>query len=295
MSVRIIQERLEAYQCVSAKAEEIALREITQEVALAALSRTDFFKTAIFQGGTCLRIFYSLNRFSEDLDFMLKKPDTRFSLDGYLKGMAVEFGAYGYKLEVTDRSKAQDAVKKAFLKDDSIGKILQLSHLKADRSARKIKIKIEVDTNPPACSHFESKFLDFPFAFSVTVQDPPSLFAGKSHALLCREYVKGRDWYDFIWYATRKTPVNFELLSSALDQQGPWAKQGLKIDRAWYFEQMEMKIRSIDWEAAKRDISRFLKSPQLDTLKLWSQEFFLPFLEKLQITAGHGGTRLLPA
>ena len=275
MSVRIIQERLEAYQCVSAQAEEIALREITQEVALAALSRTDFFKTAIFQGGTCLRIFYSLNRFSEDLDFMLKKPDTRFSLDGYLKGMAVEFGAYGYKLEVTDRSKAQDAVKKAFLKDDSIGKILQLSHLKADRSARKIKIKIEVDTNPPAGSHFESKFLDFPFAFSVTVQDPPSLFAGKIHALLCRGYVKGRDWYDFIWYTGRGTPINLEFLASTLKQTGPWQGQEILVDKDWSIKRLDEKIRSIDWDKARADVRPFINPREFPSLEVWGEEFFL--------------------
>ncbi|HLD50519.1 MAG TPA: nucleotidyl transferase AbiEii/AbiGii toxin family protein [bacterium] len=288
MTSKIIQERLDSYQCRSVQEEENALREITQEIVLAGLSRAEFFKATAFQGGTCLRVLYSLERFSEDLDFVLQKPLSKFSFEPYFKNLRLECEAYGFQLETVDRSAADLTVKKGFVKDDSIGKILIFKHLKVIRGTKKINIKIEVDTNPPAGSHFETRFLDFPFPFSVTTQNLPSLFAGKSHALLCREYVKGRDWYDFILYATRKTPVNFELLSSALDQQGPWAKQGLKIDRAWYFEQMEMKIRSIDWEAAKRDISRFLKSPQLETLKLWSQEFFLSFLEKLQITAGHG-------
>lgn len=279
MSVRIIQERLESYKCASAQAEELALREITQEVALAALSRTDFYKAAAFHGGTCLRIFYSLNRFSEDLDFMLKQPDIRFNLDTYLKNMAVEFEAYGYKLEVTDRSKADDTVKKAFLKDDSIGKVLQLSHLKIDRSSRKIRIKIEVDTNPPRGSGFESKFLDFPFAFSVTVQDQPSLFAGKVHALLCREYTKGRDWYDFIWYMSRKTPVNFDFLAAALKQTGPWRDKMAAVDNKWCTEQLRQKICSVDWDKARADVQSFINPRELDSLALWGREFFLDRLE----------------
>ncbi len=282
MTIKIIQEKLDSYQCRSVQEEENALREITQEIVLAGLSRAAFFKAAAFQGGTCLRVLYSLERFSEDLDFVLQKPSSKFSFEPYFKNLRLECEAYGFKFETVDRSAADLAVKKGFIKDDSIGKILIFKHLKINRSTKKINIKIEVDTNPPQGSYFETRFLDFPFPFPVTTQDLPSLFAGKNHALLCREYVKGRDWYDFLWYASRKTPVNFELLSSALDQQGPWAKQGLKTDRTWYLEQMEKKIRSIDWEAVKRDISRFLKSPQLETLKFWSQDFFLSFLEKLQ-------------
>ncbi|MBI3618118.1 MAG: nucleotidyl transferase AbiEii/AbiGii toxin family protein [Candidatus Omnitrophica bacterium] len=279
MNVKIIQDRLGSYKCMSVKEEELALREITQEVALAALSRADFYKAAVFHGGTCLRVFYSLNRFSEDLDFMLKKPDARFMLDAYLKDMAVEFEAYGYKLEVTDRSRADNAVKKAFLKDDSIGKVLQLSHLKADRSARKIKIKIEVDTNPPAGSTFESKFLDFPFAFSVTVQDQSSLFAGKVCALLCREYTKGRDWYDFIWYTSRKTPINFDFLAAALKQTGPWRDQAVVVDNTWCIEQLKQKIRSVDWDKVRADVRPFIDPRELDSLALWGREFFLDRLE----------------
>ena len=193
MSVKIIQERFDAYQCGSQQEEENALREISQEIALAALSRVDFFKKAAFQGGTCLRIFYGLERFSEDLDFILKSPNKDFSLEPYIRNMALEFRSYGYRLEVSDRSKPENTVKKCFLKDDSLGKVLNLTHLKGATNVRKIKIKLEVDTNPPAGSGFVNKFLDFPFPFAVTLQDMDSLFAGKSHALLCREYTKRRD------------------------------------------------------------------------------------------------------
>lgn len=281
MSIKIIQERLDAYKCRSQQEEQNALREISQEVALAALSRGDFFKKAAFQGGTCLRIFYSLERFSEDLDFILKNADKRFSFEPYIRNMAMEFESYGYHLEVSDRSKAEDTVKKCFLKDDSLGKILNLTHLKGVTNMRKIKIKLEVDTNPQLGSGFENKFLDFPFPFSVTLQDMPGLFAGKSHALLCREYTKGRDWYDFIWYISRHVEINWEFLSRAINQQGPWKGQNLKADRDWYMAEMAKRIEEIDWKAAKEEMARFLKPSAIAGLDLWGKEFLLDRLQKL--------------
>ena len=280
MSTKIIQDRLDSYQCSTALEEEQALREITQEVALAALGRTDFFKYAAFQGGTCLRIFYGTNRFSEDFDFLLKEPDQNFNLDTYLKTLSIELEAYGYKLETTDRSKADSTVKKAFIKDNSIGKVLQLNHLKSDRSMRKIRIKLEIDTNPPEGSDYEIKYLDFPFVSSVTVQDLPSLFAGKIHALLCREYTKGRDWYDFIWYAGRGVGINYKFLASALKQQGPWQRQELKVDKEWTIKTLREKICSLDWQEAKEDIRRFVRQNELASLELWSKELFIDRLDK---------------
>ena len=275
MSTKIIQDRLDSYQCSTALEEEQALREITQEVALAALGRTDFFKYAAFHGGTCLRIFYGTNRFSEDFDFLLKEPDQDFNLDTYLRRLSIELEAYGYKLETTDRSKADSTVKKAFIKDNSIGKVLQLNHLRADRSMRKIRIKLEIDTNPPEASNYEIKYLDFPFVSSVTVQDLPSLFAGKIHALLCREYTKGRDWYDFIWYAGRGVDINYRFLSSALKQQGPWRGQELKVDKEWTIQALHEKICSLDWREAKDDVRRFVRQNELASLELWTKELFL--------------------
>ena len=281
MSIKIIQERFDDYHCSSQQEEENALREITQEVALAALSRGDFFKKAVFQGGTCLRIFYSLERYSEDLDFMLKNADKNFSFEPYIKNMAMEFQSYGYHLEVIDRSKSEDIVKKCFLKDDSLGKVLNVTHLKGVTNTRKIKLKLEVDTNPPDGSNFENKFLDFPFPFSVTMQDMPSLFAGKSHALLCREYTKGRDWYDFIWYISRQIKMNWEFLSSAINQQGPWKGLNLKADRTWYLGEMAKKIEKINWRFAKEEMARFLKPSAIAGLDVWSKEFLLDRLQHL--------------
>jgi predicted nucleotidyltransferase component of viral defense system len=279
MSIKIIQDRLDSYQCKTALEEEQALREITQEVALAALARSDFFKFAAFHGGTCLRIFYGINRFSEDFDFLLKERNENFSLQPYLKGLSDELLAYGYQLEVVDRSKADSAVKKAFIKDSSIGKVLQLNHLKADRSMRKIRIKLEIDTNPPEGSGSEIKYLDFPFVSSVTVQDLSSLFAGKIHALLCREYAKGRDWYDFIWYTSRGVQINYQFLASALKQQGPWRDQELQIDKEWCLKTLRDRICSLDWREAKDDIKRFIQQKELMSIELWSKELFLDRLD----------------
>ena len=282
MSVKIIQERLDSYHCQSQQEEEFALKEIMQEIALAALARTDFFKFASFQGGTALRIIYSLERFSEDLDFICMKPNRDFRWPTYLKNLELEFQTYGIEIKVEDRSKGDEAVQKAFLKDDSMGKILVLKHRGREGRPGLIRVKFELDTNPPAGSRSETKYIDFPFPAAVAVQDPPSLFAGKSHALLCREYTKGRDWYDFLWYVARKTPINFEFLSSACDQQGPWKGQKIVIGKEWYLEGLEKKIKITDWEEAKRDVARFLRPKELQSLELWSQEFFRDRLEKMK-------------
>ena len=281
MSVKMIQDRLDGYDCRSTLEEEQSLREITQEIALAALGRTDFFRKAGFQGGTCLRIFHSLNRFSEDLDFALQEPDASFGLATYLDTLGKELEAYGYGLEMDDRSKVDQAIRMAFVKDDSLGNLLRLNYKPATGSPRKLRIKLEVDTNPPAGAKFETKYLDFPFPSAVCVFDPASLFAGKLHALLCREYLKGRDWYDFIWYTARKTPVNHELLASSLEQLGPWQGQRLHVDRNWCVDQLQAKIEATDWVRAREDVRRFVKPSETPSLELWSREFFLAQCDKI--------------
>ena len=282
MSTKIIQDRLDSYNCKTELEEEHAIREITQEVALSALGRTDFFKYAVLQGGTCLRIFYGLNRFSEDMDFILKEADRDFQLTPHLKALSEELLAYGYNIEIVDRSNADIAVRKAFIKDDSIGKVLQLKHSGKTGPLRKIRIKFEVDTNPPLGSNFEMKYVDFPFVSSVTVQDKASLFAGKIHALLCREYIKGRDWYDFIWYTSQSVEINYQFLASALKQQGPWQRQNIQVDLDWCIKQFRDKITSIDWNATKEDIRRFVKPTELPSVDLWGRNLFLAQLEKMK-------------
>lgn len=281
MSVRAIQDRLNSYGCASAIEEEQALREITQEIVLAALGRKSFFDKAAFQGGTCLRIFHGVNRFSEDLDFALKLPDGSFELGRYLNAVLEDLGAFGYRIEIDDRSGVDEVVKKAFLKDDSIGRLLTLGFRPKTGHMRKIRIKFEVDSNPPAGANYEVRIMDFPFPSAVSLFDLPSLFAGKMHALLCREYVKGRDWYDFLWYAGRSVRPNFILLAAALDHTGPWAGKKPAVDEVWCHRAMAEKIGSMDFVRLREDVRRFLKPVEVASLNLWTQEFFLARAEKL--------------
>ncbi|MCD6395239.1 MAG: nucleotidyl transferase AbiEii/AbiGii toxin family protein [Planctomycetes bacterium] len=282
MSIKLIQDRLDSYNCASSIEEEHAVREITQEVALAALGRTDFFKHAAFQGGTCLRILYGLNRFSEDMDFILKETNREFALQPHLQAVSGELKAYGYDVEIADRSRTDIAVRKAFLKDDSLGKVLQLQYADKSGPLKKVRVKFEVDTNPPSYTGVEIKHVDFPFVSSVTVQDKPSLFAGKLHALLCREYVKGRDWYDFLWYTSQDIGINYKFLSSALKQQGPWQNEHIQVDLKWCLKHLENKVSSVDWAAAREDVRRFVKVTEQPSLEVWSRELFLSQVRKIR-------------
>ena len=281
MSVAIIQERLASYACRSTIEEEQALREITQEIILAGLARTDFFGRAGFQGGTCLRVFHGLSRFSEGMDFALDEPDPAFGLSRYLERVREELVVYGYELEIDDRSRAGTAVRQAFLKDDSVGRLLRLGYRPASGPMRKIRIKLEVDTNPPAGASYETPVLDYPFPAAVRIFDLPSLFAGKIHALLCRNYLKGRDWYDFIWYSARRTRVNHALLSRALDQQGPWKGRAPQTDDAWCVAELRAIVEGLDWAKARRDVERFVRPHELPSLSLWTRDFFLRQCAKL--------------
>lgn len=279
MSVEIIQQKLLTYQCKTVLEQENALKEIAQEIALMALSRAGFFRVAAFQGGTCLRILYGLERFSEDLDFILEKPDKDFNWDIYIKSMHEEFSAYGYILEVTNKNKLDKTVRTAFLKADSEGGILILKDMRTNRP--KLQIKLEIDTNPPQGSDYELKYLDFPLLYSIQTQDLSSLFAGKIHALLCRNYTKGRDWYDFLWYVSRKAVVNFTLLNNAVEQAGPWRHQNILVTPEWLLQELKIKINNIDWSEAKNDVARFLRPNELISLGLWSKELFLSRVNKL--------------
>ena len=281
MSVHLLQSRLAAYACGSAIEEEQALREITQEIVLAALGRTNFFGKVGFHGGTCLRIFHGLNRFSEDLDFALNATDPGFNLLPYLDPVCTELTAYGYAFEVEDRSKSGQTVRKAFLKDDSVGKILRLNYRPGSGPLRKLRVKLEVDTRPPEGTRYDMRVLDYPFPSAVRTFDLPSLFAGKMHALLCRGYVKGRDWYDFIWYTAHRVTLNHRLLSAALRQQGPWKDSDLETDDAWCREQLAAVIESLDIKSAREDVRRFLRPNELPSLELWTRDLFLQQCQKM--------------
>lgn len=276
MPLEQIQERLQQYTFQTKQDEENVIKEICQEIALAALARADFFKIGAFQGGTCLRILFGLNRFSEDLDFVLKAKDKLFTWTPFLKAIQLEFDAFGLQCDALDRSEATGNVKKAFLKENSFGKVLNLKFKRNQADLQKVAIKLEIDTNPPLGSSFSSHYLDYPYPFSIVSQDNASLFAGKCHALLCREYVKGRDWYDFIWYVQRQTGINLDLLKNALEQQGPYRGQNMDISKNWLLDQLEQKINDIDWNLAKKDIAKFIIDAR--QINLWDRDYFLHVL-----------------
>lgn len=282
--IALIQGRLEDYRCTSAEEEMNAIREILQELILAGLSRTDFFVKAAFHGGTQLRIFEGVRRFSEDLDFALVSHDQSFQLLPYLEKVSEELSAIGVTMEVRDKSKASVTVKKGFLKTDSMVKILDLRFVGGRGTLGtppKISIKMEVDSNPPAGATYLAKQLLFPIPASVRVFDRESAFAGKMHALLCRQYIKGRDWFDFVWYAGVKAKLNHELLSSAIDQQGPWAGKGIETSDEWVRERLMEVIAKMDWSAAKRDVMPFVYATDRQSLDLWSGDFFSSLTERL--------------
>ncbi len=279
---KIINERLQQYSSSSPEEESNSLKEILQEIILCGLSDAGFFEEAVFQGGTTLRIFYNLGRFSEDLDFILKKPNPNFKWQPFLEAVATLCSQYGIVPEIIDKSKAGNAIKKMFLKDNSIVKLLNLSF--HHHSGQKLLIKLEIDTNPPEGSISEIKYLEFPLAAAVQIQDLSSNFAGKCHALLCRQYVKGRDWYDFLWYVARNITPNLNFLSSAINQQGPWAGQNLEMTPNWLLAELESKIHMLDWSKTANDVSPFLKEEDRKTLKLWSVHFFMSKVEKLKST-----------
>ncbi|MFP1130156.1 nucleotidyl transferase AbiEii/AbiGii toxin family protein [Asticcacaulis sp. W401b] len=278
--IDIIRQKLSQYNAVNALEVENALKEILQEIALHALWRADFFDTSLFQGGTCLRILHGLPRFSEDLDFILRTPDPDFELQPYLKTLSEVFDQFGLQLEVVSKERMDSVIREAVLKDNSIARQLDLSF--ADGRQKTIKIKLEIDTNPPEGSGEDTTYLDFPTDYEVRHQDLPSNFALKIHALLCRPYVKGRDWFDFSWYVARGVRPNLNLLSAALRQKGPWAGQtDLQVDMDWVHAALTNRIDAIVWSDAAEDVRRFLRPSEAKSLDLWSARFFHARAQKL--------------
>jgi predicted nucleotidyltransferase component of viral defense system len=278
--IEIIQQRLGRYQAANPHDQERAVKEILQEVALYALWRADFFEVAAFQGGTSLRILHRLPRFSEDLDFILKEPDRAFDWKRYLDPLMAGLKEFGLQSEVLDKSRMDQVIKKAVLKDGSISQQLNLNFLQGPAD-RKLRIKLEIDVDPPAGSGFEYSYLDFPLDFEVCHQDLASNFALKIHALLCRSFLKGRDWYDFTWYLKQNVRPNYGVLHAAIDQQGPWKGQGVSVDREWLQTALRIKIETIDWNVAADDVRRFLDAVQQQALRVWSARFFSSKVDQL--------------
>ncbi len=273
--------RLREYAPANALEQEHALAEIMQHYVLASLARAGFFSHAAFHGGTCLRILHGMNRFSEDLDFVLKAPDASFDWEPLLARIRRDCADEGIRVDAQGRAAQETAVRKVFVKTDSVGQILSLELPYVRNRPRTVRIKLEVDTNPPAGATLGTRYLTFPVTAAVTCMDLASGFGSKCHALLCRDYTKGRDWYDFIWYASRRVTPNLVLLSRALDQQGPWAGQRITVTRSWLLDALRVRIAAIDWPATADDVARFLMSRDQPGLAAWSSALFLQQLEAL--------------
>lgn len=285
-----IKQMFEKYQCHNQRDYLNALKEIIQEIALLGLWRAKFYEKAAFYGGSALRILYGLDRFSEDLDFTLLKTDDKFELDIYNQFIQKELNGFGFDVCVEKKIKRIDsAIESAFIKASSKTQLLMIEAPKDMRdtlhSMHLIKIKMEVDTDPPGKFETEAKTLLTPIPFSVNSLTLPNLFAGKIHALLCRPWqkrVKGRDWYDFVWYISHDRSVNLTHLQERLVQSGSWDNKH-KLTRERLKDLLLAKISSTDFSSAKADASQFIKDQQ--ALALWSSFFFVELLDKLKTTS----------
>ena len=283
--IGLIQKRLAEYHPSGPLDEENALKEIVQEIILFALWRADFFEVAAFQGGTSLRILHGMNRFSEEIDFILREPNPGFQWQPHLDNISETCEEFGIAPEVLDKQRMDGNVKAALIKDTSIANQLNL-RFDNHRPGKNLAIKLEIDTNPPAGSDFEYTYLSFPVDYEVCHQDLSSNFALKMHALLCRPWLKGRDWYDFNWYIAQGISPKIELLQHALVQWGPWEGQDIDVDCAWLVDTLRDKMTSIDWRDAAADVERFLKPIEQKSLSLWNDRFFRHKLDRLNELLG---------
>jgi len=278
-----IESMLAKYPVSSGEARSRALREILQEIALLGLWRGKFFEHAAFYGGTALRVLYGLDRFSEDLDFSLLKPVSGFRLEGYCGFIKEELAAFGFTAEVEVKKKtAESRVESAFLKADTLRQLFVIG-LDGEPAMPATKIKIEVDTDPPLMFKTETRTLLAPVPFGVKVFAPPSMFAGKMHALLFRRWktrVKGRDWYDFVWFAGRNTPLDLRHLEQRMRQSGDWAGKEPLTEKE-FRALLSGRIDTVNLNQAKEDVSRFLPSP--DSVALWSRDFFREVAAKVAV------------
>jgi predicted nucleotidyltransferase component of viral defense system len=254
------------------------------------LYRGGFFQNAVFYGGTDLRILYELDRFSEDLDFSLLQKDDKFDIEKYFPFIVDEFEALDLTISLLKKSKSNTSnIESAFLKNDTSIHTLDiqtpnLSNLYSSvHSGKKLKIKIEVDLNPPLNFQTTSHTLLLPTTFNIVAMTLPNLFAGKIHALLFRNWknrVKGRDWYDFEWYVKRATKVNLEHLKERMVESGDFQKEDT-LTLEVLKEMLHKKIDTLDMQRAKDDIKVFIKDS--DRLEFWSKEYFKHLANKIVI------------
>lgn len=251
-----------------------AIFEVNQQIILAGLYNGGFFDKAAFYGGTCLRIFHGLKRFSEDMDFSLLRSDDSFDFTRYFQHIIDAFVLVGRHVEITKKDKKSfGRVDSAFLKDNT--DVFDVS-FQTDKS---IKIKIEVDTRPPMKFTTEQKLLLKPQAFMTRCFTLPDLFAGKMHALVYRAWknrVKGRDWYDFVWYVGNNVPLDFNHLAERVREFN-----GEEIDLNSFMMKLKDRLASADMNQVKSDVLPFIRNPK--EFDLWSNDFFLQVADMIKV------------
>jgi len=256
-----------------------ALREIIQEVALLGLWRAKFFEHAAFYGGTALRILYGLDRFSENLDFSLLAPSPDFNLARYTASLEEELQAFGFNVRVEMVDKVvESAVQSPFLKANTRNELLVIEAGEEFTgqvvAGQVLKVKIEVDTDPPPGFSTQTRYLLQPIPFAVRSYSLPDLFAGKMHAILFCKWknrVKGRDWYDLVWYAANHPHLNLAHLEQRMRQTGHWSGEK-KLSPAVFTDLLLKAIDRLDVNQARKDVAPFVKDQQM--LALWSHDFF---------------------
>ena len=267
---------------------ENAIKEIIQEIALAGLSHGDFFEKAAFYGGTCLRIFHGLNRFSEDLDFALLEKDSNFHLNDYFSPLQKEFQSFGLDMDIELKEKDKEAeVQSAFLKANTL--TLMMTFFPNNEESRhvisnqKIKIKFEIDIDNPQGGITENRYKMLPAPYEVRVFDETTLFAGKIHAIICRDYknhVKGRDYYDYLFYIGKGSKINLTYLENKLKNTGGILKDNETLTLQKVKDLLKVKFEQVDYESAKNDVLGFINNR--DDLKFWKKELFLETLNELK-------------
>jgi len=265
-----------------------ALREILQEIALLGLWRSKFFGKAAFYGGTALRVLYGLDRFSEDLDFSLLQPLPDFQLSKYSEALQTELRGFGFDARIEPRAKrALSPIQSAFLKADTIKQLLVIETaeeiLRELPKGQVLKIKLEVDTDPPPGFSTEVKYLLQPIPFAVRSYMLPDLFAGKMHAILCRRWktrVKGRDWYDFVWFISNHPALHLAHLERRLLQTGD-LKKGETLTSEAFHARLRKTIETVNLDEARKEVEPFVKNP--DSLAVWSKGFFIDIIQRIKL------------
>lgn len=280
---------IDRYQPRSSSDYQNAVREIVQELALLGLWRTPFYDHAAFYGGSALRIFHGLQRFSEDLDFSLLQPKSDFSLKPFLGAVAEELAAWGFEFRAEGIEKTKPTtIESAFLKGSTMINLLQIGAPPEIASrlpkGQLIRIKLEIDLDPPPGADTEVLTRLVPTPHQVRVYDLPSLFAGKLHAVLCRNWksrVKGRDFYDLIWYVGRRIPLNLAHLEARMRQSGDWLRE-TPLDAEGLRKRLEERFTAINFDQAKEDIAPFLKDTR--ELTLWTPGFFQDLIPQILLS-----------